>query len=154
MRRWSKLKKKVEGLWTPDLDMAVHCNSYRHEAHTLYNMERHWIVLNGVIIWDFPGPFLKSKNPDHPNPVQYHPSMSFPTPPAKLFDEYLSCPVDELLTRKFEEDHYGLGDIMRAADRRLGKTRLFAWRLNMPPGPSPAIEVLKARFPKREKVAA
>ena len=154
MKRWSKLKKKVEALWAPELDLVIHCNSFRHYTnHSHYDLERHWLLLNGNVLWDFPGQFLESNNPDHPQAMRHHP-WSFPTKTSEVLDQYLSCPINELLTRQFEEDHYGLGDILRAADRRLGKTRLFTWRLTMPPGPSPALEVLKARFAKPEKAAA
>lgn len=139
MKRWSKLKKKVEALWAPNLDMVIHCNSVRrYTNHDHYDLEHHWIVLNGEVVWDRMAEF----------------PYTFPTRTSQVLDQYLMCPVDELLTRKFDEDHFGLGDVLRAADRRLGKTRLFAWRLSMPPGQTPALEVLKARYAKPEKSAA
>ena len=41
-----------------------------------------------------------------------------------MLREYIDTPSSELMTKKFEGDHWGLTDILRAADRRIGRRRL------------------------------
>jgi len=54
MRRFSKLKKRIESLFVPDLDMEVHCTVYRKKtSRSILKLPRLWITLNGEIIFDF-----------------------------------------------------------------------------------------------------
>ena len=41
-----------------------------------------------------------------------------------MLREYIDTTSSELMTKKFEGDHWGLTDILRAADRRIGQRRL------------------------------
>ncbi len=43
---------------------------------------------------------------------------------SNMLREYIDTPSSELMTKKFEGDHWGLTDILRAADRRIGRRRL------------------------------
>lgn len=43
---------------------------------------------------------------------------------SNLIREYIDTPVSDILTRRFENDYWGLTDIFRAADKRIGKRRL------------------------------
>ena len=43
---------------------------------------------------------------------------------SKFFREYIDTPKSELLTASFTNDEWGLADILRASDRRIGKNRL------------------------------
>ena len=41
-----------------------------------------------------------------------------------LIREYIDTPKDEILSKVFDDDHWGLINILRAADRRIGAKRL------------------------------
>ena len=41
-----------------------------------------------------------------------------------MLREYIDTPLSEIMTKKFEGDHWGLTDILRAADRQIGQRRL------------------------------
>jgi len=41
-----------------------------------------------------------------------------------LIREYIDTPKDEILSKVFENDYWGLINILRAADRRIGGRRL------------------------------
>jgi hypothetical protein len=43
---------------------------------------------------------------------------------SNLIRDYINCPKEALL-EPFENDRWGLTDILRAADRRIGKRRLL-----------------------------
>lgn len=43
---------------------------------------------------------------------------------SDLIREYIDTPVSEIMTKHFENDYWGLANIFRAADRRIGQRRL------------------------------
>ena len=129
---WSKLKSRLESLWVPGLRMAIHTTAYRHpEKSGGKPIPRHWITLEGRVIWDFPADFLFRKNPEHPAAfdflLEHYPGNSGQSAPASVIRQYIDCPMEAVLTTKFEDDHWHLGDVLRAADRRSGKSRLHVW---------------------------
>lgn len=149
-RVWSKLKKRVEALWEPPLKLAIHCTVYvETTSNEVYESPRHWIALNKEIIWDFPSMFLKWNHPDVPKPLEYleatYNGWYRASDISVLLHEYIDAPRDGLLSNMFAEDHWGLTDILRAADRRLGRVRLMEWGEALPPD-SPARKILVARF--------
>lgn len=154
-RPWSKLKARVEGLWAPELKMAIHCNVFRKTCkHFTFDEPRHWIILNGRIIWDFPGPFLRP-DPVRGAPLQYWEeaygwSSSLPKPsvPSFLMRQYLDRPPARLM-EPFD-DPWELLDILRAADRRLGREALDEWGNGLE-DQHPAKAVLSTRYNKSQE---
>jgi hypothetical protein len=143
---WSKLKSRVEALWAPRLGLAIHCTSYvLGRSHDHNKLSRHWFLLDGRIIWDFPGPFLDEDcKRGGPAPGA---SRSFPNGRdviSHLLRDYLDRDRDRLF-EPFEGDDWELTDILRAADRRLGKAALTAWAAKLD-GEHPAHPVLDRRF--------
>jgi hypothetical protein len=157
-RRWSKLKSRVEALFAPELRLAVHCNVFfKVTKHDLFDEPRHWVVLGrgqaGRIIWDFPGPFLRTR-PDKPPRSTRGPELTYwesgygsagrrPSEPSALIREYLDRPRARLM-EPFE-DPWELAAILRAADRRLGRTCLLEWAGTLD-AEHPALAVIEARF--------
>ena len=155
-RRWSKLKSRIEALFAPELQLAIHCNVFvKVSRHWVFDEPRHWIVLGrgrtGRIIWDFPGPFLRPGR-DKPPRSSRGPPLDFwemgygsssSSKPATLIHGYLDRPRGQLL-QPFE-DPWELGAILRAADRRLDRGNLLNWAAGLDQE-HPALEVIKARF--------
>jgi hypothetical protein len=149
-RAWSKLKKRVESLWLPALKLAIHCTVYvETTSHGVYESPRHWIAFNKEIIWDFPSMFLKWKHPNVQKPLEYldetYHGWYRASDVSVLLHEYVDVPRDGLLQYSFTDDYWGLTDILRAADRRLGRERLVSWGESLPPD-SPGRKLLAARF--------
>jgi hypothetical protein len=149
MAPWSKLKSRIEALWPDDLPLAIHCTSYDMGAHagtTLREqVSRHWFQLGKTIVWDFPGPFLREDRA-RGGPVE-HASIWHPnggTIIGELLREYLDRPRRTLF-EPFVDDNWELTDMLRAADRRLGRAALEAWRAGLDAG-HPAHSVLDARL--------
>jgi len=66
-----------------------------------------------------------------------------------LIREYLDTPKDKLMTVQFAADHWGLIEIFRAADRRIGKGALSElYRLTRS---APARRVLERRLKRSGK---
>jgi len=143
---WSKLKSRVEALWDPALRLAIHATAYSNNADRRDSrLSRHWLVLDKAVIWDFPGPFLS----DWPARGRRAPggSPEFPNGGgviSELLREYLDRPVAMLLV-PFEDDGWELTDMLRAADRRLGKAALLDWAQGLD-AEHPAHRILQARF--------
>ena len=101
--------------------------------------------MGGEIIFDFPGQFLKWKNPDELSAIEYLESEGHTL--GLLVDEYLATPKAQLLDKVFERDRWGFTDILKTADRRLGKERLLTKFASAESGDA-AAKVLEARYGK------
>ena len=122
MKRWSKLKKKIEEMFAEGLDLQVHCNVYTVKTkHDTLQSPRTWLQCEKTILFDFPGMFLSWKNSEERSAVQYMEEDASTL--GKLIDEYLATPKTEILDKEFESDRWGFTDLLKVADRRLGKQR-------------------------------
>jgi hypothetical protein len=111
--RWSKLRKLLTELFDPELDLQIHCTSHRGEEIAI---GRYWFVLDGETIWEVPRRVAPDLAAGIENPVASRVTA--------ILREYLDTPRDDLPGKKFEGDEWGLADLLRAADRRIGKRRL------------------------------
>lgn len=152
---WSKRKKRITALWDERLmkSLNIHANAYtHHNNHSSYELPRFWVLIDKDIIWDFPGQFLQPWPPGSGSPPT---AASLRLPQIAYFnsreafasiilDDYVNRPVAELF-EPLENDQWELGDILRAADRRLGKKRLLEWAKTLH-ADNPAHKVLALRF--------
>ena len=134
MSKWSKLKNRIEDLFVPNLGMNIECNVFIYNIFWRITIDPTiWITLDKKIIFDF---IKDSKGlPVIPIPeygVAYQGKgkncrvylRSFP----KIIDiiyEYIKTPKNVLFDRVFEHDYFGLTDVLKAADRRIGKKKLL-----------------------------
>jgi hypothetical protein len=124
MKRWSKLQKQLYDLRASEINFQIHCSIYRMQSQRgSTDIPRYWITLEKEIIWDYPKDFIDKPSPfrEKPNHYPYGTDIS---DISSLFREYLDTSKDELLNKHFENDHWGLINILRAADRRFGSRRL------------------------------
>lgn len=112
--RWSQLKKLVENILDPDLDLQMYCTAQRGEGGA--QIGRYWLVLNGETVWDQP--------PRVSRQLKLGLESSVAPRITSILREYLDTPKDQLLTRTFENDHADLIEILKVSDRRIGKRRL------------------------------
>lgn len=124
MSRWSKLQKRLYDLISPEIDLQVHCDVYRMQSqygHT--GLPRYWITLDKEIIWDYPK--MLSKTPQlGQTPLKWYPYGTDIPSISDLLREYIDTPAEELLEKEFVNDHWGLTNILKVADRRVGRRRL------------------------------
>jgi hypothetical protein len=135
---WSKLRTRIEALWVPSLNLNIHCSVHSYATtHERFDQPRYWITLDGETVWDT-GELLSTQV------IPYYYDIRHV---SELLREYLDRARDKLFD-PFDDHYDGLTDILRAADRRLGFSRLTLWTLRDPP-PSPgARRILRARFVK------
>lgn len=122
---WSKLQKRLYLLVDPRIRFQVHCRLVRMQSQRgSTDLPRYWITLDGETIWDYPGQFVVAgggvRRADGGFIRGYPYSTDVPAI-SDLIREYIDTPVEDLLTRRFEGDHWGLVNILRAADRRIGR---------------------------------
>jgi hypothetical protein len=132
--RWSRLQKLIYNLIVDKLPFQIHCSSYRREIGG--NLGRYWVTLDKKTVWQAPGDYhllLKTGVSDDTSPII-----------TSLLREYLDTARSELACKKFELDSYGICDVLRAADRRIGKAHLkhFLERDEA----DPARKILEARL--------
>lgn len=119
MTAFSKLQKSLYLIVSDKVDFQIHCSVYRMNSQRGgTGMPRYWITLGKDIIFDYPKQFISSEgNKNYP----YETEIS---DISDCIREYIDCPIDLLPEKKFDADLWGLTDILKAVDKRLGKKRL------------------------------
>ena len=153
MPPWSSLQRQVYGLIDPGIRFQVHCGVYRMASERgSTDLPRYWITLGRDVIWDYPAQFVGL--PSHPNrvPIQHYPYDSDVSSISALLRAYIDTPRNSVLTAHFEDDHWGLINILRAADRRIGSRHWAALRRRIH-NPA-ALKVLQAREQLHRRVTS
>ncbi len=134
--RWSQLQKLIYNIWCDDLHLQIHTNAFALPGTS--TVGRYWITLGKDIIWDVPRDF-----PDERAKGTYNLAAS---EISEVIKAYLDTPRDEILSRVFEADRWGIIDIFRVSDRRLGRKSLE--QLDTKALSQPAKKILQARLLK------
>ena len=130
MKRWSSLQRELYMLIDERADFQIHLSRYRMDSqHGSTDLPRYWITVGGEIVFDYPKDFTDSENrgnavKDLNGRVSYYPYETDISDISRFIREYIDTPKDELFSKRFESDCWGLADIFRAADKRIGKRRL------------------------------
>ena len=129
MKRWSKLQKRFYELVDEGIDFQIHCAVYRMQSRRGgTDLPRYFITLAGEIIFDYPKDFvLKSggvKSLAGGALAKIYPYGNDISDIGELIREYIDTPKEELFAKHFGADEWGLANILKAADKRIGKRRL------------------------------
>ena len=123
-KRWSKLQKEFYLLRAEGLDFQLQCRKYRMDSQMgSTDCPRYWITLGKEIIWDYPRDFVGANHPGRAD-IKWYPYGNDIPDISNLIREYIDTPKDEILSKEFTNDHWGLINILRAADKRIGIRRL------------------------------
>lgn len=119
MAVWSKLQKSLYLIVSDKVDFQIHCSVYRMNSQRgITDLPRYWITIGKEIVFDYPKQFINDKaNKSYPYETQI-------SDISDCIREYIDCPVNLLPEKKFESDLWGLTDILKAVDKRLGKAKL------------------------------
>ena len=129
MKRWSKLAKRLYELADESIDFRLRCTVYRMQSRRgSTDLPRYFITLAGEIIFDYPKDFmLKSggvKSLAGGAPTKIYPYGNDISDIGELIREYIDTPKEELFKKHFDADEWGLANILKATDKRIGKRRL------------------------------
>ena len=133
MKNWSKLQKELYLIIDPKIDFQIHCVAYpMRSRYGNTALPRYWITLGKEIIFDYPSQFVLAdgtvRNYDPDGIHQNYPYTTDVPDISNLIREYIDTPVSEIVSKHFESDYWGLANILRAADRRIGQRRLDSLR--------------------------
>ena len=124
-KRWSKLRKQVEDLFVEKISLHIQCSEIRTTPSndgSLVNVLGIFSVrLGKETIWDFPKQFVDyyTVHPDGGNQYSYGVNDI-----NNVLRDYLDTPKEVLLSKIFDRDFYGITNILKAADRRIGIKKL------------------------------
>lgn len=128
MKRWSKLQRDLYNVIAPEIDLQIHCAVYRMDSQCgRTSLPRCWITLGRQIVWDYPKQFVDRPTGEN-TPISYYPYSTDMSAISDLIREYIMTPSKDILSKHFKNDHWGLVNILRAADRRVGERRLHLLR--------------------------
>lgn len=141
MKRWSKLQKQIYLIIDDKIDLQIHCSVYRMNSQQgSVDLPRYWITLNKEIIFDYPK-IATSK--------EAYPYITDISNISNLFREYLDTPRNQILTKNFTADEYGITDLLKAADKRHGVEKLEQYfQDNTVKNIDACQKILKARMSK------
>ncbi|GHV71806.1 hypothetical protein AGMMS49928_25400 [Spirochaetia bacterium] len=131
---WSKLQREIYKLISPELDFQIHCAAYRMDSNRgSTDLPRYWITLNKEIIFDYPKNFLSLpifESSDGESSIKdtlqgIYPYGSDISEISSVICEYIDTPKELLFAKVFENDKWGLTDMLKSADRRIGKRKLL-----------------------------
>ena len=130
MKRWSSLQRKLYQIIDEHIGFQIHLSKYRMKSqYGTTDLPRYWITLGKEIIFDYPKQFVDSS--ESGNCIKNlngkrcrYPYATDISDISDLIREYIDTPKDIILSKHFENDCWGLANILKAADKRLGKRRL------------------------------
>lgn len=127
-RPWSKLQREIYKLITPEINIQIHCVAYpMNSRYGSTDLPRYWITLGKEIIWDYPADFITKEGcvKNYADKInKLYPYFTDVSEISDLIREYIDTPKDILFDKHFGNDKWGLINILKAADRRIGNRRL------------------------------
>jgi hypothetical protein len=82
------------------------------------DIPRYWITFHNETVWAYPNDFMTE------DLKQIYPYGGHISVISDVIREYIDTPRGMLLDKVFEKDKWGITDILKAVDRRIGKRRL------------------------------
>ena len=129
IKRWSSLQREIYKLTDESIGFQIHLSKYRmNSQYGSTDLPRYWITLGDEIIFDYPKQFVCESGGirNLRGDVSYYPYQTDISDISALLREYIDTPKDEVFSKHFDNDCWGLINIIKAADRRTGKRRLEA----------------------------
>ena len=121
-KRWSKLQSRLYNIIDPDINMQIHCSLYEMNSNNGWHgnkLPRYFITIDKEIVFDYPKDFDTTKKYGF-NSYPWDTDISGI---SNVIEEYIQSPKDKRL-KEFSNDKWGITDILRVCDRRIGKRRL------------------------------
>lgn len=106
----------------PKINFQIHCALYEMNSNDGYHgnkLPRYFITIGKKIVFDYPKDFDTNKSYES----TAYPWLTDMSEISDVIEEYIQCPESEIL-HDFEDDKWGITEILRVCDRRIGKRRL------------------------------
>lgn len=129
MKRWSKLQSEIYNIIDRNLNLQIHCSVNQKKTQKgSINLPRYWVTLNREIIFDYPKNFVNHLK-EEGNKENIYPYVNSISDISKLLREYIDTSLSDLLSKEFLNDYWGITDVLKASDRRIGTRRLNKLRV-------------------------
>ena len=118
-KRWSKLQSRLYNLMEPSIDFQIHCALYEMNSNDGYHamkLPRYFITVGKAIVFDYP----KECDKTWKYGVNSYPWDTDMSAISDLIEEYVQRSESEIMN-EFKNDRWGITDIFRVCDRRVGK---------------------------------
>ena len=141
-KRWSKLQSRLYRLMDPAINFQIHCTLYEMNGNAKYHgskLPRYFITVGKEIVFDYPKYFNTAKSDGE----IIYPWDDKICAISNVIEEYVQRPKEELFC-PFENDEWGITEILRVCDRRIGKRRLRELMENITN--DVLLEIIKARI--------
>lgn len=129
--RHSKQHKRIEEIFADTLNLYFHAIVYRQHGNGWScgqnKFPRYWFQLGKEIIWDYPHDFSHLLNQGS-RPEYIYPDYGENYNVMHLICQYLNTPRDLLWEATTSCENWDLFNVLRAADRRIGRQRLLELR--------------------------
>ena len=138
-------------------ELRIHLSKYSMDSrYGSACLPRYWITFRGEIIFDYPKQFvvkgaqgncIRNLNGE----ICYYPYQTDIPRISDLLREYIDTPKEAVFTKHFENDCWGIINILKAADRRFGRRRLELLRKRT--GNQAAQKIIAYRLERQPKGA-
>ena len=121
-KRWSKLQSRLYNVIDPSIKFQIHCVLYEMNSNDGWHsnkLPRYFITIGKDIVFDYPKDFTY----EGCKSASCYPYLTDMEEISCLIEEYIQRPIEELM-EDFVNDNWGLTDILRVCDKRVGKRRL------------------------------
>ena len=121
-KRWSKLQSRLYNIIDPSVKFQIHCVLYEMNSNDGWHgskLPRYFITIGKDVIFDYPKDFTG----ENCKSASCYPWLTDMEEISCLLEEYIQCPKEELM-KDFVNDNWGITDILRVCDKRVGKRRL------------------------------
>lgn len=132
---WSKLQKQLYKIMDPTVKFQMHCSVFKTKSawnagqkagisKKKESIPHYWITVNGETVWDFPNNYID--NDSLVDGFTIKETYFYPdnyTWVADVLRNYINTPKEKLLTIEFDNDKFGLVDVLRKYDRRISKNK-------------------------------
>ena len=133
MKRWSKIQKELYNIVDPKINFQIQCSIYKTNSSWVTKdgkgretVPRFWITIDKKVVWDYPQMFLDCKwrsqkldREDYTIRDTYYYNENY-TWVSNVIRQYLNTPREQLASFSTKLDDFGLVDILRSVDRRIG----------------------------------
>ena len=122
-KRWSKLQSRVYNLMDESINFQIHCAVYEMNSNDGWHgnkLPRYFITVDKDIVFDYPKDFDTTEKYGF-NSYPWDTDIS---EISDIIEEYIQSPMSKLLN-VFDNDKWGITDILRVCDRRIGIRRLL-----------------------------
>lgn len=136
-KRWSKLQREIYNLLDESINIQIHCGVYRMNSQRgSTDLPRYWITLDEDVLFDYPKQFLDKRlsdygrnrrRPEYQTVEKMYPYITDVSTISNIIRDYIDTPLTSLVSCRFEHDEWGITDILKAADRRIGKNKLLEY---------------------------